>query len=573
MKKSLLWFMVVVLVVFIVGGFSLTSCEQEEAAPAEEVAEEAAPAEEVAEEVAPAEEVAEKTTLVVGLSHTPSGIDIDIEGDPECFGLIDAVYDGGTERTYAELELDDGTTILYEDARELSRPYLFESYELDEDTRVITVHLREGVISARGNEFTTKDIEWSLKRNAALQAIGLFVHQLYGVDILTEDMGGFKIIDDYTYQLTQNKTNYPIDRFDLMHANLWAGIWDSTETLKHVSDEDPWASEYIGVNGGSFGPYYITEWTAGEQIVLEANPNYWNGPPAQFTKIIYKVIPESTNRIAALKEGVIDIAAGLSAREHSELIGEPGIRIINVNGASFLMLWANRELNDAFKDPKVMQAINCAIPREDISELAYFGFAKPMESVVSKKVGDGVSSDWPFSYDLDKAKQLLAETDYADGFDVTMHYDGSYPTYETTCLLIAESLAEIGINVDLQSAPSGVYDSQLRNRELEFFVYPTTTWSADPFMPLLQWYGVDHFENYGNWSNPDFDQMVYDGSLITDPAEKAAAIEELGQLLLDDPPVGYVVETQDLRAIRDEIKNWNWLFEFNVKYNWLTWEE
>jgi peptide/nickel transport system substrate-binding protein len=523
------------------------------------------------EKEAPKKE-AKKTTLIIGISNTPSGIDIDIEGDPQTFEIIDAVYDGGTERQYIEMRLKDGSTILYEDPAEKGQPWLFESYVLDEATRTITVGLRKGVKSARGNEFTTKDMEWTYQRNASLKAIGRFALILTGVD-LNDNLGGFKIIDDYTYQLTQTATSYPIDRFDLMNSNLWCAPWDSTETKKHVTNDDPWASDYIGVNGGGFGPYHVKEWKAGEQIILEANPYYWDGPPKQFTTIIYKVIPENANRIAALKEGTIDIAAGLTPREISELVDAPGLRVINASGPAFLMLWMNREHLDAFKDPKVIQAINCAIPREDIAELAFHGFAKPMTSVVPKMVGNGVSKRWPFEYNIEKAKRILSGSKYPKGFNVTMHYDAAYPHYETTCLLLKESLEKIGIDVTLQKAPSGVYDSQLRNRELTMLVYPTTTWSAEPTMPLLQWYGVDHYENYGNWYHPDFDRLVYETSLISDPGEKAKAIDRLGEIMLETPPVGYVVEMDDLIVTRKELTGWSWLFEHNVKLNWLYWED
>lgn len=573
--KKFYSFLIIILVVSMTMSLMLIGCKDKSEVTETSSGETTAADKAVAETTSGASDTsAEKTVLVIGISNTPSGIDIDIEGDPQTFEIIDAVYDGGTERKYAEMTLEDGYKMKYEDESEKGMPWMFESYELDPDSRVITVKIKKGIKSAYGNELTSKDFEWTYKRNAALKAIGLFALQCTGVE-LSQNLGDFKIIDDYTYQITQNKIKYPIDRWELMNANLWCAPWDSTEALKHVTDEDPWASEWIGVNGGGFGPYYITEWTAGQQIILEANPNYWGNKPAQFTKVIYKVIPENANRIAALKEGTIDIAAGLTQREMAELKGTEGVRIIDVTGPAFLMLWMNRELVPAFKDPKVIQAINCAIPRDDISKLAYYGFAKPMTTVVPKMVGGGVTkeSEWPFAYDLDKAKQLLSETQYAEGFNVVMFYDASYPTYETTCLLIKESLEKIGIKIDLQKAPSGVYDSQLRNRELQMFVYPTTTWSAEPFMPLLQWYGVNHFENYGNWDNTEFDKLVEDGSLITDEAEREAMLGKVGKILLEDPPVGYIVETNDVIAVREEIQNWNWEFEHNCKLDWLTWQE
>jgi len=563
MKKLLRQFIVVLVVVFFLAGFSLAGCKTEEAAPAEETAEEAAPA----------EETPEKTTLIYAITATPSGIDIDIQGDPQAWDMIEGVFDNISDRQYTKLELPDGRWMLTEDTTKVGHPWLSESYELDEETRVITVKLKEGVISAWGNELTTKDIEWSLQRNQGLQGFGAFGYSIGGVD-LNEDLGGFKIIDDYTYQLKQSNPVSLIN-FELMMCNLWVCPFDSTNAKEYVTDEDPWASAWIGQHGGGFGPYYVTEWTAGEKIVLEANPNYWGGPPKQFTKIIYQVIPETSNQIAALKEGTIDVAYGLTAREIAALEGEPGIRTINQSTGSYLMLWANRELNEAFKDHKVMQAINCAIPREDIASLAYYGFAEPMTAPVPRAVGGGIidTEDWPFAYDLEKAKQLLSESSYPDGFDIVMAYNASSATLETVSLLIQESLAELGINVELRKNPSGVHDSQFRNRELEFVAYPSSTTSSDPWFPLLQWYGVDNINNYGNWFSPDFDALVDKGSAATDEAEIKEVLDEVGEILLENPPVGYIVEVQDIYVIRTEIENWNWQMLSACKLDLLTWEE
>ena len=576
MKKLLLYLIVVVISISIVVSFSLVGCK-EEAAPAE--GEEAAPAE--GEEAAPAEGESEeeavevetvKDTLIYGISYTPSGVDIDIEGDIQSQDIIFAVYDGGTIQKYMERELDDGSTILFEDPNATGgSPALFTKWELKD--RIITVELRKGVKSAWGNEFTTKDIEWMLERGVASKAIFYSCISMFGCDPDTE-MGGFKIIDDYTFQMEQ-VVDYDLYLFDFIQYMGWYQPWDSTEAQKHATEEDPWASEWIGVNGGGFGPYYITEWSPDKQIVLEANPNYWGDPPKQFKKIIFQVIPESANRIAALKKGDIDIAGGLSYGELSELVGEPGLRVINYTSTDYEMAWPNRELNDAFKDPKVIQAINMAIPRDDIVELAYYGFAKPMEYPVPEYVGNGVTKkeDWPFKYDLEKAKQLLSETEYADNLEIEMTYDNAYSADETMCLLIKESLEKIGIKVNLLAQPSGVHDSMLRNRELEFTLYPNCTSTSKPLTPLLQWYGVDYYENYGNWDHPDFDRLVEEAGTMRDEEKIAESLEIIGNILLETPPVIYIAEIQKVFVGRDDLKGWNFTLGGSQNLNLLYLEE
>jgi len=577
MKKVLLFLLVVGISILMVFTFSVAGCKAEGAQESTEVIGDSTA--EVTEgetevDTTPAEEVVEKkTTLVYGIVATPSGLDTDIQGDPQAWEMIEAVFDGIADNQYTKLELPDGRWMYTEDTTVGGQPWLSESYTLDEETRVITVKLKKGVISAWGNELTTKDIEWTLQRNNGTKGFGAYGYSVGGVD-LSVDLGGFKIIDDNTYQLTQSSL-VPLFTFELMMRNLWVCPFDSTKAKEYVTDDDPWASDWIGQHGGGFGPYYVTEWTADERVVLEANPNYWGGPPKQFTKIIYQVIPETANQIAALRDGTIDVAYDLSAREVSELKGEPGIRTIQQSTGSFLMVWANREMNEAFKDPKVMQAINCAIPREDIASLAYYGFAAPMTGPLPRAIGGGITDpeDWPFTYDLEKAKQLLSESSYPDGFDIVMTYNASSPTLETVSLLIQESLGKIGINVELKSNPSGAHDSQFRNRELEFVAYTSSTISSEPWFPLVQHYGVDTIYNYGNWFDPNFDDLVAKATTSTDKDEIIDTLDKVGKILLENPPVGYVVEIQDYISIRTEIDGWNWSLLKECKLDWLTWEE
>src|SRR5690606_21679449 len=98
------------------------------------------------------------------------------------------------------------------------------------------------------------------------------------------------------------------------------GPWymDSEETKKHATEDDPWAHEWVNEYGSWFGPYYITTWESGEQVVLEANP-YWWGRELAIKRIIYRVIPESSNRIALLQAGEVDLIESISPEEAASL--------------------------------------------------------------------------------------------------------------------------------------------------------------------------------------------------------------------------------------------------------------
>ena len=113
----------------------------------------------------------------------------------------------------------------------------------------------------------------------------------------------------------------------------------------------------------------------------------------------------------------------------------------------------------------------------------------------------------------------------------------------------------------------------LRNNELEFTLYPNCTSTSKPLTQLLQWYGVEYFENYGNWYNPDFDRLVEEATLLKDEAEIAESMDAIGKILLETPPVIYIAEIQKVFVTRAEIKGWNSTLGGSCNLYWLYWEE
>ena len=138
-------------------------------------------------------------------------------------------------------------------------------------------------------------------------------------DIASPD--SLKIIDDYTFEMHSVHAN---SLHNYIATSMYDTIWDSTEAKKHATADDPWAQTWISRNGGGFGAYKVTDWEAGQQIVLDADPNYWKGQPT-VKRLIFKVIPESSNRLAMLKKGEIDIATELTPNEIDSLQLEPGV--------------------------------------------------------------------------------------------------------------------------------------------------------------------------------------------------------------------------------------------------------
>ena len=194
------------------------------------------------------------------------------------------------------------------------------------------------------------------------------------------------------------------------------------------------ATAYIDKNSPSYGPYYVTEFTPGKQAVLTANPNYFMGEP-KIKKIIVKVIPESSSRYAMLKDGTIDVAQEMSPNEIQSLRDVPGVKTVETQGFWLTHLILNEKMVPQFANKLVRQAVNYAIDRDKIVQDGLLGMAKPMTAVYPNQYPGALdASAFPYTYNIEKAKQLMKEAGYEKGFNVDLYYQAGVLPHETACV-------------------------------------------------------------------------------------------------------------------------------------------
>lgn len=147
-------------------------------------------------------------------------------------------------------------------------------------------------------------MKWTLERAIGLQAIGYFYNTLIGLD----ESNPVEVIDTYTIKVNATAPN---GLLGTVWDDLFYSFIDSTEAKRHATADDPWTTAWLASNCAGFGAYTVESWVPGQEIVWRANPNYFQGPPP-IDRIIYRVIPDSSVRLATLQAGEIDIAEDLS---------------------------------------------------------------------------------------------------------------------------------------------------------------------------------------------------------------------------------------------------------------------
>ena len=183
-------------------------------------------------------------------------------------------------------------------------------------------------------------------------------------------------------------------------------IMDTEVVKEHVTDDDPWAEEWLAKNvAGGSGPFMIESWKPDEEVVFRANPDYWRGK-SQIDKLVWKIVPSPATRVTLLLNGAVDVVEGLTTEELLALEGQPGVKIITVPSKNMAYVGLNSTI--APLDNKlVRQAISYAIDYEDIIANVYNGQAQRLWGPLPTGSAYQDPSLWKYDTDLDKAKDLL----------------------------------------------------------------------------------------------------------------------------------------------------------------------
>lgn len=249
---------------------------------------------------------------------------------------------------------------------------LAESYDVSEDGKTYTFHLREGVKSQQGNELTADDVLWSYERKFSE---GGGVSPFLTAPVITDPASQFAKVDDHTVTITIAEKGYGFTLLALL-ATLTGNIYDSTYLKANATDDDPYAVQFSAENGNyGFGPYKLESATPGQEMVLVANEDYYGGAPA-IKKVIKRVVEDPGQRSELLSNGSVDIASGLRPSDINSLGSNDAVQTLSGFDAIHRpMLWFNVG-SEVFKDAAIRRAVRYAVPYDQIRENVYYGDMK-----------------------------------------------------------------------------------------------------------------------------------------------------------------------------------------------------
>jgi len=534
MKKLLLRILILVVSISVVLTFSISGCKAEEVVPIEEEA----PAE---EEVAEEEEVEEyKDTIILAENHIVRSLDPHKLICGQARALAYQMYEG-----LVEYNRDNPSEYL---------PGLAESWDVNDDGTEWIFHLRKGVKFTTGNELTAEDVKYSFERGMRIE----IVNYPPIAQFLLDPDNPIEIIDDYTVKISLSKGFAGL--LSLL-AVTYMGILDKTEIQKYITDDDPEGSIWLNDNSIGTGPFYLKEWVRNERIVLEKNEDYWGIKEnyhrvPQYKTFISLNIPEPATQAMMLEKGDVDFCKELLTDTLEELKTNPDIKVEESLIFTLTMFTMNTAF-EPFSDPKVRLAIKYAIDYDTI--LDEIISAVRMDRPISKPL-IGSDEDVLVNYDLDKAKQLMSESNYPDGFEVSYFIGtgiGLGAEWEVLGIKIQQDLEKIGINANIEQYDWSVMDEKLLSGDFEAMQGWTGPVFSDTEGCLSAWGRPKSGDLRAiPWENDKIIELADKGLNEIDLEERYKIYRELSEIFVEDGPVAFIGQQLVGVAFRSDVYGW-----------------
>jgi len=405
-----------------------------------------------------------KDALVIG-----ANTEIFITNDPGV--TFEVLPNAMVQNIYAKL-----VNVVVKDNQFITVPGLAESWEVAPDGKTWTFHLRKGLVFADGDPLKADAVVYSFQRVLKLQKSPCWLFS----DVLGLTEESIAAPDDYTVKIVTNGA--PSNVVLTMVGNTLSGVLNPRVVKEHEVDGDMGQAWLMDHSAGA-GPYNLEEWDRKIKVVLKANENYWRGAP-KIKTVILQDIPEPTDQLLLLKKGDIDVAWDLTAEQANSLKGGPDVSIVTTPGQSDEYVGMNAGWGP-FKDVRVRQAVKYAIDYNAIIDKVMTGFAINNQQFLPVGYFGYVENN-PYYQDIEKAKTLMAEAGYADGFDVEI-VTNTTERRKTEAVVVQENLAKIGIRATINLMQASQMYAKFREQGLQIIVagwgvdYPDADALSNPF--------------------------------------------------------------------------------------------
>lgn len=397
----------------------------------------------------------------------------------------------------------------------------------------VRFELRRGVKFHDGSPFTADDVIFTLGR----------IRQPQGtMQIYVTGIKEIKKIDDYTIDMMLDGPS-PILLRNIIDFRIMSKAWAEKNKTTNTQDYKAKDDSYASRNVMGTGPFKITSWQPDQKITMVVNKDWWDTPRSNITEVSYLPIKSDPTRVAALLSGDVDLLTDMPPQDVDRLKSDARLKVIEgpeVRTIFFAMDEGSDELRGSnikgknpFKDARVREALSVSIDREAIKRTIMRGLSVPAGIMVAPGVnGNTPDIDVPVKADPEKARKLLAEAGYPDGFEVPLNCPNNrYVNDEKICQAVAAMWAKVGIKARLVALPMAQHSLIFQKFEAPLYMlgWGIATYDAQYFLQAIartKASGADGNFNFSKVSDAKIDQLVDAMKAETDVPKRNALIRE-----------------------------------------------
>lgn len=412
-------------------------------------------------------------------------------------------------------------------------PRLAKSWEITEDENII-LELSD-LKSQWGNEITAEDVKWSLEIGMIRQPVmqGTLRSSGFDVDNIAT------VIDDKHVQLNvTDLTSYTLASLQ----NSLFFIHDSQEAKKHATDDDPSANDWLQSNLADFSGWKLEEFTPGTSFTVVADPD-WGGERGTVERVVVKAVPDTATRSQLMENGEGHVSWGFEYDQYASLQTLDNLQVWDCTSETRDTLMFNTTTGPT-AEPEVRRAISMAIDRESLVSGPYSGFGNAAQAIFP--MADPTES---YEFNPEKAKQMIADAGYPDGFTMELTYSATRPgpVADRSAILIQSMLSDVGITVELNNMASSTdFSTAVVDGRYQAILYSEPIVIADPAFYSYAFYGSNAPSNSTGWSDTRFDDARLALASTDDPDERLGYINQMAGFIDEGAPIISLVEARNI---------------------------
>ncbi|MBE7416328.1 MAG: ABC transporter substrate-binding protein [Ideonella sp.] len=397
----------------------------------------------------------------------------------------------------------------------------------------VRFELRKGVKFQDGSPFTADDVVFSFGRIKQPQGT---------MQIYVTGINEVKKIDDHTVDLILAAPN-PILLRNIIDFRIMSKAWSEKHNTTKVQDYKAKEENFASRNVNGTGPYRIISWQPESRVAMAINEGWWDKPRGNVTQVLYTPIKSDSTRVSALLSGDVDMVTDVPTQDIDKLRADPRLKVVDgpevrtifiaLDQGSNELKYSNVKGKNPFKDKRVREALNLAVDREAIKRSIMRGLSVPANMMVAPGVnGYSTELDKPLKADVAKAKKLLADAGYPNGFEFQLNCPNNrYVNDEKICVALVSMWAKAGLTVKLNAEGMATFIQKVQNFDTSAYLlgWGVATYDAQYSLQSLvrtRTTGADGNFNFSKVSDAKVDQLVDAMKTETDVAKRNGMIRD-----------------------------------------------